>query len=356
MAHRQQRDSTTDTLMPTHHLVYFPNVQATNLLLPDGTDSWQSPGPPFTRRMWAGGNMFFLRDIPMNGHSFHCVETIETVTPMGREEREKLFVRVKRSVFAGRYPGELARRRSEGAKDELSTNAYLIEGRVLAFMRDDNPDAARTMSQAPSRVLKPKWKPHFSHTMVPTRELLFRFSALTYNAHAIHLDRAYCREVEGHRNLLVQGPLTVMLMMEVLRTHIRNCADSGSLSPGKENDPKEPQKVVAVDYKNLRPLYVDEEMRICVRRVRASDSDGITPWDVWIEGADGGYAVRGRVKTVDASSKDLRPARSDFEFYHEEGSADDETIPMEHVALQHEANANFEKHADGDASAERNTD
>lgn len=300
--------------------------------------------------------MSFLRDIPMNGHPFHCTELIEKVIPMGMEEREKLFVRVKRSVFAGRYPGELARRRSEGAKDELSTEAYLIEGRVLAFMRDDNPDAARVMDQSLSRFLQPRWKPHFSHTMVPTRELLFRFSALTYNAHAIHLDRSYCREVEGHRNLLVQGPLTVMLMMEVLRTHIRNCEDSGSLSPGNENDPMEAQKVVSVQYKNFRPLYVDEEMRICVRRVRAGDTDTITPWDVWIEGADGGYAVRGRVKTADASSINLRPARADIDFYHEEGSVDDETIPMEHVALQDEAKAGFEKYADGDASAEGKTD
>lgn len=303
--------------------------------------------------MWAGGNMYFLRDVPMKGNQFHCIESIESVTPMGREKKEKLFVRVKKTVFAGRYPGELARRHAKGAKDELSTEAYLIEGRLLAFMRDDNPDLARIMSQSPSRVLKPSWKPHFSHTMVPTRELLFRFSALTYNAHAIHLDRTYCREVEGHRNLLVQGPLTVMLMMEVLRTHIRNCEDSGSLSPGKINDPKASQRIVAVQYKNLRPLYVDEEMRICVRRMRASDSDGITPWDIWIEGPDGGYAVRGRVKTAGASPSDHRPARGDIDFYREEGGEDDETIPAEHVALQKEVKAAFADEAEGRQSQGR---
>lgn len=288
----------------------------------------------------------FFQDIPMNGHPFHCVETIDTVTPMGEGKREKVFVRVRRTVRAGKFPGELALRHAKGAKDRLSTQRYLVDGRTLAFIRHDNPDLAQIMTQSQKRVLKPQRKPQFSHTMVPTRELLFRFSALTYNAHAIHLDRAYCREVEGYRNLLVQGPLTVMLMIEVLRTHLRNCADSGSPSSGKVNEPKESQKVVSVMYRNFKPLYVDEEMKICVAKMGAAGSDGITSWDVWIEGPDGGYAVRGRVMTKGPSSDNLGPDGDDIEFDHEDDTPDDETIPMEDIALQQEANAGFEEDAD----------
>lgn len=44
--------------------------------------------------------------------------------------------------------------------------------------------------------------------------LLFRFSALTYNAHRIHYDRDYARGVEGYPDLVVHGPLQAMLMAE----------------------------------------------------------------------------------------------------------------------------------------------
>jgi 3-methylfumaryl-CoA hydratase len=46
--------------------------------------------------------------------------------------------------------------------------------------------------------------------------LLFRFSALTYNAHRIHYDRDYARG-EGYPGLVVHGPLQALLMAELAR-------------------------------------------------------------------------------------------------------------------------------------------
>ena len=39
-------------------------------------------------------------------------------------------------------------------------------------------------------------KPDFSFTYTPTDTMLFRFSALTFNAHRIHLDKEYSQNVE----------------------------------------------------------------------------------------------------------------------------------------------------------------
>jgi hydroxyacyl-ACP dehydratase HTD2-like protein with hotdog domain len=50
--------------------------------------------------------------------------------------------------------------------------------------------------------------------------LLFRFSALTYNAHRIHYDAAYATGVEGHPGLVVHGPLLAVLMLELPRRHL----------------------------------------------------------------------------------------------------------------------------------------
>jgi hydroxyacyl-ACP dehydratase HTD2-like protein with hotdog domain len=47
--------------------------------------------------------------------------------------------------------------------------------------------------------------------------LLFRYSALTFNAHRIHYDEPYATGVEGYPNLVVQGPLTATLLCELAR-------------------------------------------------------------------------------------------------------------------------------------------
>ncbi len=50
---------------------------------------------------------------------------------------------------------------------------------------------------------------------LPDPTLLFRFSALTYNAHRIHYDRQYATEVEGYSGLVVHGPLQAILLAEL---------------------------------------------------------------------------------------------------------------------------------------------
>ena len=47
--------------------------------------------------------------------------------------------------------------------------------------------------------------------------LLFRFSALTYNAHRIHYDHSWVRE-EGYHCLVVHGPLQALMMGELIRS------------------------------------------------------------------------------------------------------------------------------------------
>jgi hydroxyacyl-ACP dehydratase HTD2-like protein with hotdog domain len=116
----------------------------------------------------------------------------------------------------------------------------------------------------------------FRHALLPTKALLFRFSALTFNAHSIHLDKGYTQNQEGYRNLLVHGPLTLTLLLTVLQHHLKQvniCISN-------------------IDYKNLAPLFVEEELVIC-----GKPKNDTGAWDVWIEGQDGGLAVRGTART-----------------------------------------------------------
>ena len=108
--------------------------------------------------------------------------------------------------------------------------------------------------------------------MTPTKALLFRFSALTFNAHLIHLDPHYAQTTEGHQNILVHGPLTVVLMLSFLSNHLSKLG----------------LRVKDIEYRNLVPLHVDEELRICAKATKTSGQ-----WGVWIEGPQGSLAARG---------------------------------------------------------------
>lgn len=58
--------------------------------------------------------------------------------------------------------------------------------------------------------------------------LLFRFSALTFNAHRIHYDREYARDIEGYPGLVVHGPLTAHLLLRLAERQERDRArDAG---------------------------------------------------------------------------------------------------------------------------------
>jgi hypothetical protein len=115
--------------------------------------------------------------------------------------------------------------------------------------------------------------------------LLARFSALTFNAHLIHLDREFARNVEGHRSLLVHGPLTQTLMLKFIGTHL-------------ESIPEGPHIVEAIEYRNLAPLYCDDELRLCAREKVGARMDDARIYDIWIEGPTGGMAVKGLVRTA----------------------------------------------------------
>ncbi|MCJ1400413.1 hypothetical protein MMC11_003618 [Xylographa trunciseda] len=231
----------------------------------------------------------------MLGKRAFCLERISDVAIKGTAGNEKIYVTIERRVSnsssgdqSGGYDlqsaGEARIRRS------LTNNEWcsIIEHRNIVFMRERTRDAAADAENMPGKILKPQHQPTFSHTLTPTAALLFRFSALTFNAHRIHLDKQYCQMTEGHRNLLVHGPLSLVLMVELLRRHLQTL----EMHTGDGKLLGEREKINAIEYRNLAPLYAEEPMKVCGR----AKSEG--EWEVWIEGRDGGYAVKGTVKTT----------------------------------------------------------
>jgi Uncharacterized conserved protein len=67
--------------------------------------------------------------------------------------------------------------------------------------------------------------------------LLFRFSALTYNAHRIHYDLPYAQQVEGYPNLVVHGPLQALLMAEAAASLVARPLESNVTMSYSLNSP-----------------------------------------------------------------------------------------------------------------------
>ena len=71
-------------------------------------------------------------------------------------------------------------------------------------------------NQAPRREEAPADAP-WRRRITPDAVLLFRFSALTFNSHRIHYDRAWAMDKEGYPGLVVHGPLSSTLLIDFAR-------------------------------------------------------------------------------------------------------------------------------------------
>jgi 3-methylfumaryl-CoA hydratase len=76
---------------------------------------------------------------------------------------------------------------------------------------------------------------------------LFRYSALTYNAHRIHYDRDYANREEGYPGLVVQGPLQAVGLAEVARRFVPD------------------RRVSVFRFRAKRPAFDGPALRLCGR-------------------------------------------------------------------------------------------
>jgi 3-methylfumaryl-CoA hydratase len=62
--------------------------------------------------------------------------------------------------------------------------------------------------------------PHWSKPVMLDPVMVFRYSAVTFNAHRIHYDLPYARDVEGYPALVMNGGLTALLLIEAARKQL----------------------------------------------------------------------------------------------------------------------------------------
>jgi hydroxyacyl-ACP dehydratase HTD2-like protein with hotdog domain len=183
-------------LPPLWHWLYFLDRPAQSGLGPDGHPlaGHFLPPIPNRRRMFAGGRLTLDNPLRIGDTVTRRSELASTALKRGRSG-EMLFVTVRHTY-----------------RTETGT-ALAVEEQDLVYRSGDPATTPPTPSFDPPNSGDAPWTLPLTADPV----LLFRFSALTYNAHRIHYDETYTKEVEGHPGLVVHGPLLAMLLLELPR-------------------------------------------------------------------------------------------------------------------------------------------
>ena len=180
------------TVPPLGHWLYFLPDARQSAIGEDGhprrDDAGLLPPVPLPRRMWAGGRVDFLAPIAV-GAALTRVTTITAIMPKRGASGDLLFVTLRHDIVADGVPA-------------------IREEQDLVYR-------APATGPAPAASAPPPPEPADAvRRVVPDPVLLFRYSALTFNAHRIHYDRDYARNAEGYAGLVVQGPLIATLLID----------------------------------------------------------------------------------------------------------------------------------------------
>lgn len=180
-----------DPLPLLWHWLFFLDRHRASELGPDGHARRGGLLPPIElpRRMWAGSRFEFHHPLRVGDQITRETRVIDIKEKKGRSG-PLVFVVVRHEI-------------------SNAAGLAIIEEHDIVY-REHGPGAPA--QAAPANAA---WE----RTVRADDVLLFRYSALTFNAHRIHYDRRYATEVEGYPGLVVHGPLIATLLMDLLRRH-----------------------------------------------------------------------------------------------------------------------------------------
>ncbi|MBK7354924.1 MaoC family dehydratase N-terminal domain-containing protein [Propionivibrio sp.] len=181
-------------LPPLWHWFYFLPKAPQSQLDIDGHPKRGGfmPPIPYPRRMFAGSRMTFHRPLVI-GQPARREAVIRDIQQKSGRSGSLAFVSVVCSYY--------------------QNNQLCIEEEQDIVYREPGPTVPSPQVVAWPAAPENAW----TRIVTPDPRLLFRFSALTFNAHRIHYDRPYATGEEGYPGLVVHGPLTAVLLMELVR-------------------------------------------------------------------------------------------------------------------------------------------
>jgi 3-methylfumaryl-CoA hydratase len=221
------------------------------------------PPVPLPRRMWAGGRLTFHIAIPL-GATLERRSTIADVAAKTGKSGTMVFVTVQHEITIGGRP----------AVSEEQDIVY----REMPATATGIGIGTRTGTSAPPAVepktrAEPPRPSDWTRDVTPDPVQLFRFSALTFNAHRIHYDRTYCRDVEGYPGLVVHGPFIATLLLDHF---LRRTPEA---------------RVTSFQFRAQRPLYDTAKFSLCMAATPTGS-------DLWTLDQDGQMTMTATVTTI----------------------------------------------------------
>lgn len=185
-----------NSVPPLGHWLYFPPLAPQAIMGSDGHPRQGNgliPDTGLPRRMWAGSRVEFLNDMALGARIERNSTIIKAARKTGRSG-ELIFITIAHDILA------------DGDPVIREEQDIVYRAPVESGAEPGSPASAPEMAPLMPVV----------RTMVPDAVRLFRFSALTFNAHRIHYDRDYAIHAEGYPGLVVHGPYVAMLLMDHL--------------------------------------------------------------------------------------------------------------------------------------------
>ena len=237
-------------LPPLGHWLFHSTDARQSTLGHDGHPGDGSGFPPpasLKRRMWLGSRVRFLHGVAVGAETTRR-STIARVDSKTRASREMLLITVHHAI--------------------LCANQIVIEEEQdIAYLGEQTGSSERRLS---SPVARPDAQ--ITRLVQATPELLFRFSALTFNAHRIHYDRQYALDTEHYPGLVVQGPLLATLLVDLFLRHRPAVA------------------VTRFSVRALAPVFDSDSFVLCLSLTRAGG-------ELWVLGTDGQRKMTAQIFT-----------------------------------------------------------
>jgi len=206
-------------LPPLWHWMGWQTQAPMSGLGPDGHPARGGflPPVPLERRMWAGGRVAF--EAPMR------VDEVLT-------RRSTILKISEKTGASGRMVFVTVAHEISGA-----AGLAIREEQDIVFVAMPEVFTAPPLSPAPPGAV-------FADPFVVDTGRLFRFSALTFNAHRIHFDLPYAMEVEKYPGLVVHGPMQAMALLGAAGRH-------AGATP------------VAFQFRGVRPAFHTDTLALC---------------------------------------------------------------------------------------------
>lgn len=230
---REMAFAAGEPIPPHWYAMFFPEIARQSALGPDGHPRRGDFLPPvdLPRRMFAGRRVRFHAPLHVGDVAEKRSEII-AITPKAGRSGAMVFVTIGHRISVG---------------DRLC----VTEDQDLVYRAAAVPG---TPPPPPTLAPQAAWQ----QQVLPSPTLLFRYSAVTWNTHRIHYDADYTRAEEGYPALVVNGGLTLLLLLEAaIHEHGRTPA--------------------ALSVRNLRPLFANAPVTLAgdgARTAWAADPEG----------------------------------------------------------------------------------